>query len=269
MHAYIENYLTTLQFSLEQAKKDLHLVARLQALHVAKYSFSSVNALQNLFLSNDPEQLFKRLITEQQGGYCFEHNKIFYLALQALGFDVEILIARVMLNGQHDNPRSHRLTLLTLEGKKYLVDVGFGVSTPIVPLAIDQSGIVVDGLNKYRIVRDGNIITVHQQQPEEKFLYCVELAEFFESDCEIAHFYSHQHPSAAFVNNLVASRIVDGERYLIRNHRFSYWHEAKSMHKEQPIESSEHLYQLLREVFLLNISLQSAQWLFTKMRSAL
>lgn len=268
MHAYIKDYLNSLDTDVEHAVRDLNLVTRLQALHLTNYSFSSVNALQDLPLSTEPEQLFKRLITDKQGGYCFEHNKIFYLALQALGFNVQIVIARVMLNGQLENPRSHRLTLLTLDGKQYLVDVGFGVSTPILPLAIDQSGIVAEGMNKYRITRCDNIIMVHQQQPEEKYLYRVELAEFFESDCDIAHFYSHQHPSAAFVNNLVVSRIADGERFLIRNQSFFYWHQAKSLHTEQVIESSEHLYQLIREVFLLNVSLQSAQWLFTKMRSA-
>lgn len=69
-------------------------------------------------------------MVNQQGGYCFEHNKIAYLALKHLGFEVRSVLARVMLNGKPTNPRTHRMNVLELDGETYLVDVGFGNKTP-------------------------------------------------------------------------------------------------------------------------------------------
>ncbi|KPH65278.1 hypothetical protein AMS58_20665 [Pseudoalteromonas porphyrae] len=252
MPTYIKNYLATLLVNTH-AQLDLDLVSHMQAAHLAQYSFSSINALQDKVLSLEPKILFERLIEQREGGYCFEHNKIFHLALEALGFDVKILIGRVMLNGQTQNPRSHRLILLTLDNKQYLIDVGFGVSTPIIPLPIDKSGLHQQGVNTYQVKRTDNFIEVKQTQPELKYIYRIELGEFYESDCEIAHFYSHQHQSAAFVNNLVVSRIADSERFLIRNNQYFYWNEKNKHSTELAITSSAQLYQLITEVFKIQV----------------
>jgi N-hydroxyarylamine O-acetyltransferase len=48
-------------------------------------------------------------------------------------------------------------------------------------------------------------------------LYRFDTGTFSQSDCELGHFYSHRHPDAAFVNHLVASRILDGEIRSLRN----------------------------------------------------
>ncbi|QMW14728.1 MULTISPECIES: arylamine N-acetyltransferase family protein [Pseudoalteromonas] len=264
MQNYIKHYLNSLAIDYINEDRNLALIERLQAAHLARYSFSSVNALQAKSLSLDDDKVFSRLINLQEGGYCFEHNKIFFLALVALGFDVEILIARVMLNGREENPRSHRLTKLTLEGKHYLLDVGFGVSTPVIALPIDQSSRVSEGVNLYEISRRDRLIDVRQVLPNTQHLYRVELAQFYESDCEIAHFYSHHHPDAAFVNNLVVSRIEKGERWLIRNNLLHYWHETSAVHTQQVIQSREQLHTLLTDTFLLNVSKATSAWLMER-----
>jgi arylamine N-acetyltransferase len=50
-----------------------------------------------------------------RGGWCFEHNTLFRHALEALGFSVTSLAARVLWNAPPDSPmgpRSHMLLLV-------------------------------------------------------------------------------------------------------------------------------------------------------------
>ncbi|OOE40869.1 arylamine N-acetyltransferase [Salinivibrio kushneri] len=67
----IEQYLHRLALS---EAKGVALVTELIEKHLARYAFSSLNAMagQPLFLQTDA--LFERLVVNQQGGYCFEHN---------------------------------------------------------------------------------------------------------------------------------------------------------------------------------------------------
>ncbi|GEK08594.1 N-hydroxyarylamine O-acetyltransferase [Pseudoalteromonas peptidolytica F12-50-A1] len=258
----IKNYLDSL--SLEQGS-GLALVTELQQKHLDRYAFSSINAMYGERLLLDEDALFNRLITQKQGGYCFEQNKIAYLALQQLGFTVRPVLARVMLNGQQDNPRSHRMTLLELEGEEYLVDVGFGVKSPQAPININQA-LSIQGRQTYQVQKSSDYVKVTLLEEGEAplTLYHVDLGEIFESDCEIGHFFSHQHPDAGFVNNLIVSRVSHCHRYLIRNQSYFEWHECDGNVVEQPIESFAQLEKLVREQFSLTVPSEVLKQVYDK-----
>ncbi|KAF7767656.1 N-hydroxyarylamine O-acetyltransferase [Pseudoalteromonas citrea] len=249
---YIADYL--LQLGLPGNLSGLELVSQLQIRHLAEFSFSSINALYGDFLSLEETDVFTRVIANRQGGYCFEHNKIACMALAHLGFEVRPVLARVMLNGLETNPRTHRVTLLTLAGCEYLVDVGFGVKTPILPLKIDSNNSLEQGVNQYLVERKEQTVKVSIQAPEQLDLYEVDLSVVYEGDCDVAHFYSHQHPEAGFVNNLVVSRIESGQRHLIRNLHYLFWNEHTGEHTQCDITGTQQLQGLLQEHFRLQIS---------------
>ncbi|MBQ4844815.1 arylamine N-acetyltransferase [Pseudoalteromonas sp. MMG005] len=262
---YIQQYLA--QLDLAGDLTGLALVGALQARHLAEFSFSSINAMSDTLLPLDEELLFDRLISQHQGGYCFEHNKVAGVALSALGFEVRPVLARVMLNGAKTNPRTHRLTLLTFEDNEYLVDVGFGVNTPIIPLLINRNNVIRQENNEYEIKRTENAVTVKMLAPEPISLYEADLSIVYEGDCDVAHFYSHQHPNAGFVNNLVVSRIEQGERYLIRNNSYIYCNENTDEHSEQIIDNAGQLHTLFTEQFKLKINAKKTEQVFKKMRN--
>ncbi|MPX90424.1 arylamine N-acetyltransferase [Salinivibrio sp. VYel1] len=245
----IEEYLHRLALS---EAKGVALVIELIEKHLARYAFSSLNALAGQSLSLQADALFERLVVNQQGGYCFEHNKIAYLALKHLGFKLRSVLARVMLNGKPTNPRTHRMNVLELDGETYLVDVGFGNKTPRGLLNINQCTCNI-GHDTYQITRNGDVVTVVLHEPEQPplTLYEVELYDVVEADFDVAHFYSHQHPDAIFVNNLVVSLITASHRFLIRNQQFLVWDAAGQLVTDKSIDSVEALTQLVHEVFLL------------------
>src|SRR5581483_10607542 len=66
---------------------------------------------------------------QKRGGYCFELNGLFAHALEAMGFAVTRLGARVRWmapEGRPEGPRSHMLLRVDLPEGAFLADVGFG-----------------------------------------------------------------------------------------------------------------------------------------------
>jgi len=258
LKSYIE--ILDLPFNLN----DYDLIQHMINAHISKFSFSSVNVILNKTLSLEPEKLFERVIEQGTGGYCFEHNKIFYLALKYLGFEVRPLIARVMLNNDPENGRSHRLTLLTLNNQQYIIDVGFGVMSPrgLISLAQTESTtlpfahyqVELDDRNTYRIIK------INESKPV--ILYRLDLSEATETDCDISHFYSHQHQQAAFVNHLVVSRIDKDKRYLVKNLTFTEYDDNLNAHLSQTIDNSFLLRQILHDKLKISITNTEADYIY-------
>src|SRR5204862_693519 len=79
-----------------------------------------------------------KLLTPGRGGWCFEHNLLFAHALEAIGFDVTRLAARVRWNVPEDvvTARSHMLLRVRVDGEDWIADVGFGGLTLTAPLRL-------------------------------------------------------------------------------------------------------------------------------------
>ena len=262
MRNYLNNYFEILDLPFNLKEHDL--IETMINKHISLFSFSSVNVILNKDLSLEPNPLFERVIHQSTGGYCFEHNKIFYLALEYLGFEVRPLIARVMLNNDPENGRSHRLTLLTLNNQQYIIDVGFGVMSPRGLIALSQSDNTILPFAQYQVELDDRntyrIIKTNELKPVT--LYRLDLSEATETDCDISHFYSHKHEQAAFVNHLVVSRIDKDTRYLIRNLTFTKYDDSLNTHSSKLIENSFVLRQLLQENFKISITNEEAHFIY-------
>lgn len=75
----------------------------------------------------DPDSLFRKIVTEHRGGFCFELNGAFLLLLKGLGYDAVGCMARVGVPFIDDLLYlDHRAVIVRLNGKTYLCDVGMG-----------------------------------------------------------------------------------------------------------------------------------------------
>ena len=59
------------------------------------------------------------------GGYCYEVNGLFAMALQALGISYRFAAARPMFYPAR-RPRTHMALVAEVEGRRWLCDLGFG-----------------------------------------------------------------------------------------------------------------------------------------------
>jgi N-hydroxyarylamine O-acetyltransferase len=207
---------------LSPTEPTLEVLEQITRRHVASFAFSSVGPRLGDPLPLDPEMLFERLVERRRGGYCFEHNGLLFQVLDELGFDVTLRLARVIHNGDHLPGLTHRITHTRVGGVVYVTDVGFGASGPRVPVPmpgpLDDPTVWPDG-RSHRVIerRPGEFHLQNLQHGEPFSLYRFDVGVYGQADCELGHFYSHRHPDATFVNNLVASLILDGEVRSLRN----------------------------------------------------
>ncbi|MCS0601388.1 arylamine N-acetyltransferase [Streptomyces sp. LP11] len=111
--------------------------------HALALPFENLDALSGRAPSLDPADLMAKMVHGRRGGYCYEHNLLLWRALEALGFRVSALAARVVLGAEvpESRPRTHAMLRVEVPGEPlpYLADVGFGAAGALlapVPLVL-------------------------------------------------------------------------------------------------------------------------------------
>ncbi len=258
----LKNYFKALRIT--QANNDLSFIETIIKHHIDEFPFTSIPVLLKNKLSLELPDIIKKIVIDRRGGYCFEHNKLMYEALKSLGFLVTPLLARVIMNRDAMPPKTHRVTLLGFEGSRYLVDVGNSYLSPSLPVNLNGEEVTTEHGRTYKvietehntfqlqIIKDKEIFTIHQ----------FDLQRCYEVDFELSHFYSHQHPKATFVNNLVISKILPNEIRSLRNN--NYQKISKLNTTTIPIESLEQFIATLQHEFDYPITFEEAESLFSK-----
>ena len=256
-----EKYLQVL--GLQRRAPTLEFFSDITRNHAARFAFSSIGPLLGDELPLDIESLFQRIVTRRRGGYCFEQNGLLYEILEELGFSVSLYLARVIYNQDIHPGLTHRITLVEIDEKQYIADVGFGPLGPAQP--VDMLG------NESR--ENKRVFRISKRLPNEFHmqtlkdggfysLYKFELVRYGQADCEVGHFYSHKHPTASFVNNLVVSRIMDDEIRSLRNREFSVI--TESGEHLQAIENAAQLKAILNTQFDLKVTSAESEKLFER-----
>jgi N-hydroxyarylamine O-acetyltransferase len=185
----------------------------LKALHRAHFytlPFENFDIQQGRGINLEPGALFHKLVRTQRGGYCFELNGLFLMALKAFGFDARALLARVHVSGTPTG-RGHQISLITLRGEQWVADVGFGGDTPRapIPLKLDQPEIHA-GQTVRLVERDrfGFLLqTLKAAQWQD--LYSFDLSHVCPADIEYGNHYTSTHPDSFFTSARVAALPVE------------------------------------------------------------
>ena len=258
-----DRYLGAL--GLGRTDPSLAFLREIIARHLSKFPFSSVGVWLGHDLPLDPESIARRVVEQGRGGYCFELNGLLYAVLEALGFSPRLCMARVMLDKSEPTGLTHRLTLVDLDGERYLVDGGFGPWGPRQPIGLSQAAVHEPG-RAFRVAEPqaGEFHLQIAASEGFKSLYRFELARYNQADCELGHFYSHRHPRAPFVNNLVASRILHDQIRSLRNR--DYWIIDQRGRYQRPVSDAQMLRSLLGDEFGIAISAAESRSLFARLR---
>lgn len=237
-------------------------LAKLIRSHLGTFAFSSLGVQLGDSLDLDPDSLFDRIVTQRRGGYCFEQNGLFFEVLQEMGFAPVLMLARVLMQGNVHPGLTHRMSLVDLDGRLHVADVGFGLHGPRVPVPIDGEE-TRDDQRCFRVVaHQGELHLQIRQEDGWSSLYKFVLARYGQQDCVVGHFYSHRHPDAMFVRHLVATLHRGEEVQVLRNLEYKRIRGAE-VELEQ-IVNADRLWQLLRNGFGLQVSRAEATVLYDK-----
>lgn len=136
---------------------DAEGLGRLQREHRLSIPFENLDVRLGRGIRIDSAAVFAKLVTARRGGYCFEHNRLFLDALAALGFAARPLLARVWLGAEAMPPLTHTFSLVTIDGRDWIADAGFGASyAPVMALVDGWEAEAPDGA-WFRLERDATL----------------------------------------------------------------------------------------------------------------
>jgi N-hydroxyarylamine O-acetyltransferase len=123
----VEQYLRRIEY--DGPRQPSSAVLRgLHRQHLFTVPFENLDIALQTPLRLDPASLYDKIVRRRRGGYCYELNGLFCELLIALGFQVQMLSARVRRDDGGFGPEfDHMLLRVDLE-EPWLVDVGFGDS---------------------------------------------------------------------------------------------------------------------------------------------
>jgi N-hydroxyarylamine O-acetyltransferase len=205
--------------------------------HATRIPFENLDPQRGVPVSLDVDDLQRKLVTQRRGGYCFEHNLLLKAGLDALGYEVETVLARVRRGGVPGvgavRPRSHLVLRVKADGTTWHADVGFGAGNPQEPLPWGPSGEHERAGWIFRVVEDGPELVL--QTPagdgwEDMYGFVPEPAPHV--DLEVSNWFTSTHPRSPFVAGLlIGAQSPDGSRM-----RLTDW-EGLALTEESPGDS--------------------------------
>ncbi|WP_328683395.1 arylamine N-acetyltransferase [Streptomyces sp. NBC_01261] len=153
--AQIDAYLRRLGVQ-HPASPTVDVLRELHLRHLQTVPFENLSIHLGEEIVLEENRLLDKVVGAGRGGFCYELNGLFGALLTALGFEVELLAARVYGDeGRTGIPYDHlALRVRTVDGGAWLADVGFGTHSHY-PLAFEERGEQEDPGGTFRVVASG------------------------------------------------------------------------------------------------------------------
>lgn len=213
---------------LERLHLSEAIMPTLKGLHTLQWAQFSNIPFENFDIqlgrgvTLEPDHLFDKLVRHPRGGYCFELNGLFLMALRAFGFEARPLLARVQLTGEPSG-RGHQLSLVEADGRRWLADVGFGKDAPRGPILLEREKVQEFHGQSFRLVDGGDFGTMLQKLTGDEWcnLYSFDMEHVCQADIDYGNHFTSTHPRSFFTSSRVAKKPFDDGWATLFNHRLT------------------------------------------------
>lgn len=216
----LQRYLKRISYN-GTPKTNFDTLSKFMACHIRAVPFENLDVLAKKKISLAPEDIFEKIVNQKRGGYCYEINGMFAMVLQSLGFEYDFIFARpIYLN--ETRPQTHMALIVHIDGKKYLVDMGFGVLGIREPLLIDNEAakegyFANQGVDKFHLKSIENglylLSAFNENEWLPRFSFGLDKANWV--DFGPANHWNSTHESVMFVQRPVIAIINDKGRKTI------------------------------------------------------
>lgn len=250
----LKRYLQRLGFEAPPPPT-LETLRELQWRHTGALTFENLATVTGAPVLIDLASIEQKVLHGGRGGCCYELNHLFFALLLELGFDVRAISGRVVMNQPEGTwtARTHRLSLVTLDGVRYVTDVGFGGMVPTAPLMLDTEAEQATPHEPYRIEKqpDGYMLRANVGG-EWRPMYLFDLQRQEDIDFTIGNWYVSTHPQSPFANRLMVARTGDGWRRTLNNGSFAI-HRIGAESERRDVIDVDELIELLLQEFDLHL----------------
>ena len=200
----LQKYLNRIGF-VGGAKADLATVTEMMRRQLFSVPFENLDVQAGKIVSLVPEEIVEKIIGRNRGGYCYEVNGIFAMALQALGIPYQFVAARPMFYPVR-RPKTHMAIVLEVESEEWLCDLGFGSYGIREPMRLS--------LSDTEVRQDFDTFMLNKTKEHEYLLkalvegewtnqYAFDLSPQEWIDFAPANYLNSTHPDAVFVQKLL------------------------------------------------------------------
>jgi N-hydroxyarylamine O-acetyltransferase len=228
-------------------------VDNLRAMHRAHafaVPFENLDIERGTRIEVDEDVNFDKIVRRRRGGFCLELTGLFGRALRALGYRVDVIGARVMMEGRLGHPMSHMVLIVHLD-EPLIADVGFG-GRVIEPLRLNEQGPQKVGDRTYIVQNDGDhwFVTCSEPgNPPGMYMFTMQPREFeeFHTVCD----WLQTSPDSRFTHGSIVSLARPNGRTTLASGRLITVDEG--IREERDVTAEEEL-AILREQFRMSVS---------------
>lgn len=200
----LEDYFKRIAYQGSPAV-NVKTLAALMRCQLFSIAFENLDVQAGKVVSMVPEDIVEKIIYNNRGGYCYEVNGLFAMALSALGFEYTLIGARPMFYPAR-RPKTHMVLVVKLDDQQWLCDLGFGSFGIRAPLALDVLDIALHQDDDFfKLIKTDAKNFIMQALVDGEWvsqygfdLYAQEWIDFFP-----ANFLNSKHPDAIFVQKLL------------------------------------------------------------------
>lgn len=203
-------------------------LVRLHEAHLRAIPFENIDVLLDRPPLLASAALQHKLVTRRRGGYCFEQNGLFLLALAAAGFQPRPHLARVLFNRALPGPRSHQFLTLSLGGRDWLADVGFGGPGLFSPLPLEAGRVDMQNGVRFRLHPDPALGMILQRGRDDGWMDLYAFAEetCLPADIEMGNHFTATSAQSPFRRTLVCARTTISGRVTLNGARLAVFEDG-------------------------------------------
>lgn len=230
--------------------RDSETIRQIHLAHLLRVPFEnlSIHASEPIVL--DDAALFEEIVERRCGGFCYELNGLFAALLRELGFDVAMLSAQVANDeGGFSRDFDHMALMVSLDGQRWLADVGFGDSF-IEPLPLEPNDEHRQRDCRYRIVTTDDekfVLERARDQGQWEPQYRFSLKPYQYSDYAEMCLFHQTSAESHFTRQRICSRLTPQGRISLSDMRFIVTENGSRTERE--VGSDEEYREILRDQF--------------------
>ncbi|KFN47858.1 hypothetical protein N790_07245 [Arenimonas malthae CC-JY-1] len=218
-------------------------------------AFENLDVLAGLPVRLDRSVVYEKILGDGRGGYCFELNALMSGALEAAGFEVRPVMARVTYGRTVPGPATHQALVVSCDGQEWLVDVGFGGPGPERPLPL-QGGKVhtVEGA-QFRLVPSfgGDLHLQRKVGSDWTGLFLLSLAQTRSTDIQAANHFVSSWKRSPFRHRLMCALPVASGLLTVQGTDLVRLDRQLAEVERQPLNDAAGFYEALRGSLRINV----------------
>ncbi len=216
----LSDYLERIGFTGE-IRTDRDTLSALMRAQLYTVPFENADVWHGKIVSLVPEDIVEKIVHKGRGGYCYEVNGLFCMALEAIGFSYTMLAARPRFNYTERRPKTHMVLRVDIGSDFYLCDLGFGGYGLREPVNITRlPAEVQQGPDRFRVSRMNDLEYLLQVEMEGEWtdLYSFDLIPQEWIDYTLPNYFNSTSPDTIFTKKKLAIlQTPMGRKFLVDN----------------------------------------------------